>query len=500
MSKETMMQQRQQQQQVMEPAQIREHLTELQKWREAPGMLIRQQREAYATRIIEQEKIHNESFLHTLQEKMQIANAVGAVDNAQPLQNQQPAQETYKERREREKRAKKANKICPGADHISMDISEQVKAGFQWHHNSMEAFDAYKRAEELGVDKRVLRNFTYGYRKDKHGRPLTKMDERRKEADRIFIEDYLSCDLERRRKHLDRMTEQLIAYSEIFSTRAHFTLGYISKHARQAFDYGNYLTYYENVMKDPINEAYFNGLSKEQKTRLRIVQHDGGRICTFFSTFAGTKGIDMNSGEFLTEISDSFPMQLEFLTPLMEETITNRERMWKKFVEKQAHSMMKKAHGRIMEAGTIHRQKAEKMVNDDLQGLQFTTFATIFSFDELSKYRKMIEANPENYQKNQQIIDKLYQGLHHLLDSLGDLNAATMAWQEVLDATKFDKESMEKRRIAKIAETQEDVVAVKADVMTKQIASHTDALQHLLKNKPLSSPAERLLRNLGHIE
>lgn len=491
------MQQRQQQQ-VMETTQIREHLTELQRWKEAPGMLIRQQREKYAARIIEQEKVHNERYLHMVQQRMQPVNAAGAAGNAQPVQ-QQPAQETYKERKKRERRAKQANRICPGADHISMDISEGVQAGLQWHHNSMEEYNAYERAQQAGVDTRVLRNFTYGYRKDKHGNPLTEVDERRKEADKKFIDDYLSCDVEKRRKHLERMTEQLTAYSEMFSNRDHFTLGYIKDHARQAFDFGNYLTYFENVMKDPINAPYFNGLSKEQKDRLRIVQHNGQVISTYFSTLAGTKGIDMNSGKFLQEIPEMYQMQLDFIMPQLEETIRKRNQMQKEFEEEQADAMMKENRGRLMNQGTKTRQQAEKMVEDDYQGLKLTTFVTGYSFDEIAKYRKMIENNPVNYQQNQQIIDKLYQGLHHGIDSMGDLTCTAMAWQEIIDTIPFDTTSKEKKRISNIASRKMDAETEKIDLMRDHLTAHTDALQHFLRNKPLSAPAERLLQNLGHV-
>lgn len=499
MSNENMMQQRKQQQ-VMETTQIREHLTELQRWNEAPGMLIRQQRQEYATRMIEQEKLQNEKFLYMVQQRMQNVNAAGAAEDAHPIQQQQPAQETYKERKKREKRTKQANKICPGADYISMDISEKVKAGFQWHNNSMEDYNAYERADELGVDMRVLRNFTYGYRRDKHGNPLTEIDARRKEADRIYIEDYLSRDLERRRKHLDRMTEELIAYSEMFSDRVHFTLDYIKDHARQAFDYGNHLTYYENVMKDPINAEYFDGLSKEQKDRLRIVLHGAGEISTYFTTLAGTKGVDMNSGDFLEEIPDSFQMQLDgFLSHKLEETIMIKNRMQKGFEEKLANTMMNKVRGRLMAGGTEMRQKAEKMVEDDYQGLKFTTFVTGYSFDEVAKYRKMIENNPEKYQQNKQIIDKLYQGLHHGIDSMGDLTCTVMAGQEVLDTIPQNTASKEKKRIRKIAEKKMDAETEKIDLMRDYLKAHAEALQHLLRDKPLSAPAERLLHNLGHM-
>lgn len=497
MPNENIMQQRQQQQ-VMEVTQVREHLTELQRWKEAPGMLVRQQRKEYAERIVEQEKVHNERFLYMVQQRMQPVNAAGVADNAQPLQQQQPAQETYKERKKRERRAKQANKKCPGADHISMDISERVQAGLQWHNNSMEEYNAYKRGDQAGVDTRVLRNFTYGYRKDKHGNPLTEVDARRKEADRIYIDDYLSCDVERRRKHLDRMTRQLIQYSEMFSDKDHFTLGYIRDHATQAFDYGNHLTYFENVMKDPVNAAYFNDLSKEQKERLRIVQHNGQMISTFFSTIAGTKGIDMNSGQFLQEIPQMYQMQLEFITPELEKTIEKRKQMQKAFEEKQADNMVNAARGRLMDQGTKMRQKAEKMVEDDYQGLKLTTFVTGYSFDELAKYRKMIEGNFEKYQQNQQIVDKLYQGLHHGIDSMGDLTCTVMACQEIVDTISENNLTMEQKRIRTIVDRKMDAETEKIDLMRDHLTAHTDALQYLLRNKALSDPAARLLRNLGH--
>lgn len=505
MPNENIMQQQQPKQQVMEVKQVRQHLTDMQRWNETPGKLIWQQRKEYAEQIIEYEKVHGERYLQMVQQRMQAANAAGVADNARPIQ-QQPAQETWKARRRRERRTREANERCPGADHISLDISEKVTEGYKCHKNSMEDNNAYERAEELGVDRRVLANFTYGYRQDKSGNPLTEMDALRKEEDEKYINDYLSCNLERRRKHLDRMMKQLSSYSEMFSTRDHFTIEYIRDHAVQAYNYSNHLTYLENVMKDPINLPYFRGLSKEQKDRLDIMMHGGQNIATYFSTLGGMKGVNMNSGELMEEVSRYFEEQMngnEYMPggvrAQLENTLVQRNRMQKRFEEKRADAMLKVERGRLMAGGTEVRQKAEKMVADDYQGLKLTSFATGFTISDLAKYRKLIEENLEKYQQNKEIIDKLYQGLHHGVDSLGDLTCTSLACQKILDDIPNNTYNKEDKRIRKNIYKKMEAEAERIDLIRDHLRTYKDALYYLLKNIPLSASAESLLRNLGHI-
>lgn len=145
------------------------------------------------------------------------------------------------------------------------------------------------------------------------------------------------------------------------------------------------------------------------------------------------------------------------------------------------------------------KQQAETM-EGDIGGLDLTSFVTGYSFDEMSKYRKMIEDHPDEYGKNPALIDALYQSMHHTMDVLGDLKLQTMAAQGVIDeieATSAQKTVSDRLLIREANRALEDVQQ-KTDLLLVQLNSHTDALQTLLRGKAFSDPAKLLLRQMGH--
>ena len=136
----------------------------------------------------------------------------------------------------------------------------------------------------------------------------------------------------------------------------------------------------------------------------------------------------------------------------------------------------------------------------DIGGLDLTGHVTGYSFDELAKYRKMIEEHPAEYAKNPQLIDALYQGMHHSIDALGDVTLRLKAAQGVMDEVNkhLTQKTVTDRLIFQAAGQEQEKALAEADLIREQLTAHADALMALLLDKPLSDAATDLLRRMGH--
>ena len=294
------------------------------------------------------------------------------------------------------------------------------------------------------------------------------------------------------------MVAQMFTYAKIFSTKDKFSLDYIKRNIKSVFDYNNKLTYFENVRKDPVNKEYFENLSKIQKERLKIADNKSSLKSTIFSTIVGLKGVNLNSGDFIGEIPELYPEILEAQMPSLEKALKESKQMQDKFEENAVEDLVNEFKKNILDRSEKMRYEAENIIKGDLQGLDLTRYVTGNSFDELIKYRKMIEDNLKNYEANQKIVDKVYQNLHHTIDSMGENVATLKALQEITDHMTDNKNftNKEKARIRNIVANRQEDEGMKVDMVRDYIASHVDVLKHLLKGGPLSESGERILNNL----
>jgi len=209
-----------------------------------------------------EEEHENEMLAAQVRRQAPAVHADGAAVGA-PVQEQAPAKETFKQRQRDKKKAREARKICPVGTAATYDMVRQLQDHRAEVDNSIAPF--VEDIRRCGADGRALRAFSQGYRKDKRGRPLTEEDARKQREDREFLEDYCAGDLERRRRHLERIVREV---DYIKFPADPFSVSYMQHHLREIKDMADKLVYLENIMKDPINKEFFDNMDPMLKDRL----------------------------------------------------------------------------------------------------------------------------------------------------------------------------------------------------------------------------------------
>ncbi len=266
-----------------------------------------QEQQADATESV-QDVRRTYALLADVKKRLSPASAAGAADG-NPQQPVAAKKQSYKEKKEAKKRAaEKAARDAETAAQVSRTIGAQV--GIETYNVSTALLDFkamklnttdYFNSDEANaaiaqhnVDKRVLNVFITGYRKNDDGEPATEEDARKMREDRAFVEDYISGDLERRRPHLERFTNELLS-TEI--TANMFTKEYISEHAVEMKALFDRMVYFDNMRNDPINRPYFEQLDPLQKElidiRIRGIYSD---ISSLFAAACAGMCVDLFSG------------------------------------------------------------------------------------------------------------------------------------------------------------------------------------------------------------
>lgn len=503
MEMNTLTKQREEQKTQEKQQEMRAHLTGLQGWDLADGQTIEERRAEHAEHLIRQQQEYNQRLMEKSREKWPASNASETAEG-QPVQTQKPAKKTFKQKREEKRLDRVAKKQNPVADHVSYHMLEGLKQELSARDNSFNIMpkELMDKAHQEKVDTRVLRIYLHGYQTNGNGEPASEEDAAYKAADQKFLADYISGDVERRRPHLDRMMEQALSVNV---SPAMFTPEYLEYHAAEVHQALNIMVYFDNVYQDPVNQPYFDALP--QLTRDLIESRVRTRYALFGPSMVhicATKGIDADGCRF----SDSIEGQNDVDT---YKTLAETEIQGAKIAQEQAQTQEQEAVQRDLEQLMAEKkeqllknaQEMKKMaetMEGDIGGLGLTGFVTGYSFDELSNYRKMIEDHPEEYGRNPQQIDALYQGMHHAMDALGDVTIRSMAAQEIMDDVKMEKGNMTATRRVRInaALQEQQKAGAEADLIREQISAHADALLALLRGKQFSDPAKALLHQMGY--
>lgn len=484
---------------VKEQQTIREHLTQLQTWDVAEGQTLEERRNMQANYLIQQSKELNLLLRKNVEERIppvQVQQvAVGA-----PVQLQVPAKQTWKEKRAEKKRIKEAKKIQPLTDEVSAHIMHSIRTLKSNKLNSMDM-----RPKGTDVDLRVLNCFVKGYRKKWTGAPATEQDAENKEEDRVFINDYCSKDLERRKPHLERIVEELLNEK---LDESMMTFEYIEHHAGEVKNKISRGIYFENLYKDPINKPYFDSLPQIKKD---LIQHrifdKYSNFGLLFSSRCNMKGVDSDKVVYnaaLTEKHRSdFAHMAEELLAITKEGIANAKAAEEEAVQREFNVRVEKVKEDLMQNAQSMKEQAETLPGD-IGGLGLTSYVTGYSFDELAKYRNMIETHPEQYEANKQVVDLLYQEMYKAVDALGDITLNIMASQSVVDNIKedgggnLDDDQWVEKLIVDAAGQEQQKEDEKAKQVRLQMQAYADALQGLLRGKEFTELAKHALRRLGY--
>ncbi len=240
-----------------------------------------------------QEAQANETLVAEARQELEAAVAAGAAEGT-PVQEQEPAPSTWKERRAERNKEKAAKKACPVGTAATYDMVEQLKEREKMTDNSMRPYR--ERAEAQGIDRRCLRSFCQGYRKNRFGSPASEEDVRRKQEDERFLEDYCSGDRVRRRRHLDRIVNEI---TEIRFSPDMFTPHSLRHNLKELKFIGERMNYIQNLKNE--NPEYFERLrlsSPGRWERFEAAEEMGVAFVALLTTYCQTYGVEVNSGKY----------------------------------------------------------------------------------------------------------------------------------------------------------------------------------------------------------
>jgi len=272
------------------------------------------------------EEQENETLAAQARQQAPAAHADGAAPGA-PVQEQAPAKSTFKQRRRDRKKDKAAQEVCPVGTAATYDMVRQLQEHETAIDNSVLPY--VEAIRNSGTDGRVIRRFCRGYRKDKNGRPMTKEDARKQREDQEFIEDYCSGDLERRRRHLERMVREA---DYIRFPADPFSILYMRYHIREMNDMLNRLAYMDNVKKDPVNKEFFDNLDPVLKDRVDSKERVGAALSSALAMSCAEVGVNMNSAAYIRRgeeaVIHSAVEAREFTEELYRNALRDYRRDW----------------------------------------------------------------------------------------------------------------------------------------------------------------------------
>ncbi len=280
-----------QQQRVQAPVTIEVH-QEAQQIETNVNPLVQVNVNANDTAVNVHEEGQNAQLLENAQQ--QLAN-IHADDVApgNPIQEEAPAQQTWKERRRDKKKAKEAQKHCPVGTAVTFDLVTALQEKKRQKANFM---NDHPEATPEVIDIRVLRTFARGHKQDKKGRPATAADAEAKALDDQYAADYLSHDLQRRAPHLERMLNEVLA---LRMDAGMFTDRYLRQHAGEMKESVDKMFYFNNVMNDPINRPFFDRLDPARREALEISFRAFVPFGTAFTMHFQKHGVNFNMAEYL---------------------------------------------------------------------------------------------------------------------------------------------------------------------------------------------------------
>ncbi|MDD6039158.1 MAG: hypothetical protein PUD20_10260 [bacterium] len=492
---------KQRQQKIKTPQQLmREHLTTLQSWDLAENQTVEQRRADHMNRLLIQQKEINELIKDKANVRLGAVQAKQAAEGT-PLQRQKPAKKTFMQKAEEKRLDWKAKQKTSVADHVSVRMYESMMDNQTMLDNALKLIPN-ELAERNTIDYRVLGIYVHGFRTDKNGDPISEQDSKNKQSDEQFLNDYCTANLEDRRPHLNRIVEQLLTMN---LTENMLTETYLCDHLAEVKNKVNQLTFFQNVYNDPVNRPYFEALDPLTRD---LIEHRVLSRYELFGSVLGSacamKGIDSEHLVYMTNIRSKSDLNVysKMLTNgrmMLHEELARSEAEEKVSVEREVKRQKELAKEKLMEGARTMKEQAETM--GDISGLGFTGYVTEDSFDELSKYRAMIEAHPSEYAQNSRMIDTLYQSLYRVIDALGDVTLESMAAQSVRDiaVSKPERMTVAERLLEQAFADEVESLGRDTELIREQLNAYADAFQSLLLGTKLSAGARELLHRMGHI-
>lgn len=494
---ENMTQQEQERQRLHEEQQlaVTQTLKTLQTWGPDQGEALQERRQERKDALIREQLELNEALLADTQRQLPPAQAAQAAAGA-PIQQQAPAQLSYKQRREMRRKARIAGKACPVGTADTYDIHTSIS---QYLQNTTNAIDPYvQQATERDVDTRVLRAFSIGYRVKRNGAPATPQDERIKQHDDQFMQDYISCDLERRRPYLDRFRRELL---ETPIGAANLTDQDIIANTVERKRFYDRCCYFENIMKDPVNAPYFDALTAEERAVINLKMEVAAHVSTHFINRAGALGVNANNGSYYGKDSTSGIEMAANLSDISRASAMEKlNSCLQRAVDIVSPTMgpeYEQAKQSVINDETAIEQMRREMDHDD-DPLVFTQVATGYSMPETIRLRDHIASNPEAYAEHKELMDALYQDAYRSMDLLNDLTLESKGYQLVIDEHNSVNLYEKAKSCAALLHLEE--LHKQSSLVRSHVGCIADVIDFYMRGKALSPAGRELLNRMGRAD
>lgn len=519
---------KEEQRKLMNEADIRTNLQSLQTWDAQEDEALKTERETYRETLIQGQKKENQTLRADAQRQVPPVRAAAAAHGT-PVQEQVPAKLSYKQRRELKRKAKLARKHTAAGTAESYDLQTALSSLLQERNNSTASYRAdlqkeldearaqvakawdekawnrtrlieeYEAKQKTYLEREAIaaakqkkletlmqaEAFCSGYRMDRKGRPATKEDQARKEQDQALIEAYISGDVEQRRPYLEKFKNELMTFNVTEDTLSD---AYILKNAARLKQITDRVAYYEKMMKDPDNAAYFDGLPTGETAVLKRRMTLLGQVGGYFAGKTNLYSVDSNTGNYMPlAIEGQHGMTAEFRR-LARESMATLDEDCQELVKPSLAQMVDQIRDRVVDGLRARTDEKHVSRGTDIQFAQ-DSFEPIQ--ERLRALREQIVSEPERYAEHREVIDALYQDAYRTLDIMNDLNIEGMAYYTVFRNLKSD--TLYHRIQTTAASREAAECQARAKKCRWRANEISEALNYLLKGGAVSGDAQDLI-------
>ena len=481
---------------------LREHLTSLQQWNVPAGQTLEETRRAFGEAEEQRSIAITQRLRANAQQQLPPANAAAAAPGA-PVQQQAPAKKSYKQRRKEEKHAKYARKQNPIADSTSYDMVESLQSVRQLQLSSATP-EQLARVQNAGGDTRVARVFCTGYRKDKKGNPLDDNQRRFRDRDLDWLDTYAAHDLQRMTPHLNRFVNEILSYKV---TPDMLTAESLRRNAAKVKLMNDRMTYIENLQRDPVTAPFFQQLDPIKLAMLNnFTNLMTGPMGMALVTNCAARGVNVNQADYDRTGTVTTPASARSYQDNADSCIAMIDGVNQQI--KQANDAAADAliEQQIPDVLRMFREQADDTRADielgkterdrKRAGAGLTSYVTEYSFDLVADARELIESHTTEYGQHREIVDKIYEQLHHTVDAMGDITLLTRAYQYVQDG--YDAFGSKEESLLRSAAGRKLLAAeARLRPYTPLLGSYMSALKFLLRGGSLGHFVRDLLIQMG---
>jgi|GEM_PF-618303 len=414
--------QQQQQQQEQQSMQF----DQLETYHQAEGESIEQARTSYMQQALSKQAEVNARLQQNFQRNVQQNRVTQTAPVTQPPVQEQRARESQKQRRERQNKVRKARKVCPVGNEYTLEISKAITEYDDSMQNSLKVLGVTEeRARAVNADRRMLKVFCNGFRLKKNGQ-VEEDDWVQAHEDAAFITDYLSGDRQRRKPHLDRITQEIISME---FTPEMLMPEYVVKNPVQVARMANRLMYFENLINE--NKWYFDNLPQFAKEMIAANSNIAGIFCQHLTNVLTLQGVNVNNGniygkkdvEAFRKANEFLPITGQMYNDAVAEYKRKKSEAYDREAERLIARELRTVQRRLQADDAIAEQRTPHLAGIRLKSKTPSDYVK----EAIFSARQLIEKNREKYLQHKELIDKVYSEYYRSLDLLSDLYGESMA-------------------------------------------------------------------------